>query len=158
MIVKHVFKKGQKLSFVIMLFLSLFMINQMSAQNGTKVSGVVVDETGLPIPGANVIEKGSKNSTSSDIDGKFVINVNGSKSELIFSFIGFDSSTQTVGQKKTFTIVLKNAASKLDEVVVIGYGTSRKSDLTGSVASVSGADLKKVPMANIAETLTGRVA
>jgi TonB-linked SusC/RagA family outer membrane protein len=158
MIIKHVFKKGKKLSFVIMLFLGLFMINQMSAQNGTKISGVILDEAGLPVPGANVVEKSTKNSTNSDFDGKFSINVKSSKSELVFSFIGFESTTQAVGQKKTLNVVLKNAASKLDEVVVIGYGTSRKSDLTGSVASVSGADLKKVPMSNVAETLTGRIA
>jgi len=159
MIVKLVFKKGKKLGFVIMLLLSLFATVQMKAQNKTAViSGVVSDDTGMPIPGVNVIEKGTKNSTSSDMDGKYSLRISGSKSELVFSFIGFETLTQIVGQKTTLNVVLKNAASKLDEVVVIGYGTSRKSDLTGSVASVSGADLKKVPMSNVAETLTGRVA
>jgi len=159
MIVKPVFKKGKKISFVIMLLLSLFATIEIKAQNKTTtISGVVKDELGLSIPGVNIIEKGTKNSTSSDMDGKYTLRVTGSKSELVFSFIGFETLTQSVGQKTTLNVVLKNAASKLDEVVVIGYGTSRKSDLTGSVASVSGADLKKVPMSNVAETLTGRVA
>ena len=159
MIVKRVIKKGKKLSFVIMLLLSLFATVEMNAQNKTAVvSGIVKDDTGMPIPGVNVIEKGTKNSTSSDMDGKYSLRISGSKSELVFSFIGLETSTLAVGQKTTLNVVLKNAASKLDEVVVIGYGTSRKSDLTGSVASVSGADLKKVPMSNVAETLTGRVA
>lgn len=159
MIVKRVIKKGKKLSFVIMLLLSLFATVEMNAQNKTAVvSGIVKDDTGMPIPGVNVVEKGTKNSTSSDMDGKYSLRISGSKSELVFSFIGLETSTVAVGQKTILNVVLKNAASKLDEVVVIGYGTSRKSDLTGSVASVSGADLKKVPMSNVAETLTGRVA
>lgn len=141
-----------------MLFLSLFMINEMSAQTKTTVNGIVLDEVGMPIPGANIVEKGTKNSTSSDMDGKYTIRVNGSKSELVFSYIGYENLTQVVGQKKAINVSLKSTTSKLDEVIVVGYGTSRKSDLTGSIASISGADLKKVPIANIAETLTGRIA
>lgn len=159
MIVNKVVNKGKKASFVIMLLLGLLMNSTSFAQNKlTTISGVVKDESGLSIPGVNIIEKGTKNSTSSDFDGKFTLRVASSKSELVFSFIGFETLTQSVGQKTSLNVVLKNAASKLDEVVVIGYGTSRKSDLTGSVATISGADLKKVPMSNVAETLTGRVA
>jgi len=159
MIVKKVLNKGKKISFVILLLLGLFVNSTSIAQTKPNtVSGLVKDDAGLPIPGANIVEKGTKNSTSSDMDGKFTIRVAGPKSELVFSFIGFETATQTVGQRKTLNVVLKNAASKLDEVVVVGYGTSRKSDLTGSISSVSGADLKKVPIANVAETLTGRVA
>lgn len=159
MIIKQVFKNGKITSFVMMLFLSLFMINEMSAQSGkTKISGVIIDDTGLPIPGANVVEKGTKNSVSSDFDGKYSINVSSSKSELVFSFIGYESLIQSVGQKKTINVALKSATSKLDDVVIIGYGTSKKSDLTGTVSSISGADLKKVALPNVAEALTGRVA
>jgi TonB-linked SusC/RagA family outer membrane protein len=159
MIVKPIFKKGKKISFAIMLLLSLFATIEIKAQNKTTtISGVVKDELGLSIPGVNVTEKGTKNSTSSDMDGKYSLRISGSKSELVFSFIGLETLTQTVGQKTSLNVVLKNAASKLDEVVVIGYGTSKKSDLTGSVASISGSDLKKVPLANVAETLTGRIA
>ena len=90
MIVKPVFKKGKKISFVIMLLLSLFATIEIKAQNKTTtISGVVKDELGLSIPGVNIIEKGTKNSTSSDMDGKYTLRVTGSKSELIFSFIGF---------------------------------------------------------------------
>lgn len=159
MIVKKVFKEGKKLSYVILLILSLFETIEVKAQNNTTtIVGVVSDEGGLPIPGVNIIEKGTKNSSSSDIDGKFSVRVTSTKSELIFSFIGFETLKQSIGQKKSLNVVLKSAASKLDEVIVVGYGTSRKSDLTGSISSVSGADLRKVPIANIAETLTGRVA
>jgi TonB-linked SusC/RagA family outer membrane protein len=159
MIIKPVFKKGKKISFAVVLLLSLFATIEIKAQNKTaSISGLVKDESGLSIPGVNIIEKGTKNSTSSDLDGKYTIRVTSSKREIVFSSVGFETSSQNVGQKTTLNVVLKSAASKLDEVVVIGYGTSRKSDLTGSVASVSGADLKKIPMSNVAETLTGRVA
>ncbi|MBP7470415.1 MAG: SusC/RagA family TonB-linked outer membrane protein [Flavobacterium sp.] len=156
--VKNVFKIGKKISFVIMLFLSLFMINEVSAQSGTTISGVVKDDTGFPLPGVNIIEKGTKNTASSDMDGKFNIRVTGSKSELVFSYLGFENLTQAVGQKTVLNVSLKSTTSKLDEVVVIGYGTAKKSDLTGAVSSISGSDLKKVAVASVAETLTGRIA
>lgn len=159
MMIKHVFKNCKITRFVIILFLSLFMINGMSAQNSkTKVSGVIIDEKGLSIPGVNVVEKGTKNSVVSDFDGKYTLNVAGSKSELIFSYIGYETQSQAVGQKKTLNVVLRNASSMLEDVVIIGYGTSKKSDLTGSVSSISGADIKKNVMPNVAEALTGRIA
>ena len=159
MIVEQVFKKGKKISFIILLLLSLFNTIEVKSQNSTTTAvGVVSDEGGLPIPGVNIVEKGTKNSSTSDIDGKFSLRVSSAKSELIFSFIGFETLKQAVGLKKSLNVVLKSAASKLDEVVVVGYGTSRKSDLTGSISTISGADLRKVPIANVAETLTGRIA
>ncbi|HEY6143121.1 MAG TPA: TonB-dependent receptor [Flavobacterium sp.] len=158
MISKCLLQKTTKSFFVIMLLLGLFVSNEMRAQSGKTVSGVIIDETGMPIPGANVVEKGTKNSASTDFDGKYTIRVSSSKSELVFSYLGYETLTQVVGQKTALNVALKSATAKLDEVVIIGYGTSKKSDLTGAVSSVSGADLKKVPMANVAETLTGRVA
>ena len=144
------------------LFLGLLLFTLSSAtvwaQKNIAVSGTVIDASGVSIPGVNVIEKGTKNSVSTDLDGKFSINVASSKSELVFSFLGYETLTQVVGQKKSFNIALKNTEAKLDEVVVVGYGTSKKSDLTGSVASISGDALKKNPVANVAESLTGRVA
>lgn len=128
------------------------------AQKNIAVSGTVIDASGVSIPGVNVVEKGTKNSVSTDLDGKFSINVTSSKSELVFTYLGYETLTQVVGQKKSFNIALKNSEAKLDEVIVVGYGTSKKSDLTGSVASISGDALKKNPVANVAETLTGRVA
>lgn len=156
--VKNVFKNGKRVSFVIMLLLGILMCNVTYAQSATSVSGIVKDETGMPIPGANVVEKGTKNSASTDFDGKYNIRVSNSKSELVFSYIGYEDLTQQVGQKKTVDVSLKSATSKLDEVVIIGYGTSKKSDLTGSVVSIGGGDLKKQAIPNVAETLTGRVA
>ncbi len=128
------------------------------AQQGIQITGVVKDVNNMPIPGVNILEKGTKNGIQSDFDGKFSIRVSSSSSALVFSFIGYETATKVVGQNKTMNIVLKDESSTLNEVVVIGYGTAKKGDLTGSVVSVSGEDLKKTNMNNVAETLTGRVA
>ena len=127
-------------------------------QQDVKVSGVVKDAQGMPIPGVNIMEKDTKNSAQTDFDGKFSIRVKGSTSVLIFSFIGYETLSKTVGQNNSLNVVLKDENSKLNEVVVIGYGTTRKKDLTGSVVSISGEDLKKQPISNVAEALTGRLA
>ena len=158
MISNCLLKKTAKSFFVIMLFLNLFVSNGLRAQSGTIVSGIIIDDTGMPIPGTNVVEKGTKNSSSSDFDGKFKIKLTTEKAVLLFSYIGFESKSVNVSGNKVLNVSLKSSASKLDEVVVIGYGTSKKSDLTGSVTSVSGADLKKVGVSSVAEALTGRVA
>lgn len=156
--IRILFKKGANFSFVLALFIVSMMSTEIWAQKITTVSGTVIDASGITIPGVNIVEKGTTNSVSTDLDGKFSFSVAGSKSELVFSYLGYETFSQVVGQKRTFSIVLKNSAAKLDEVVVIGYGTSKKSDLTGSVATISGGDLKKLSIANVAETLTGRLA
>ncbi|SDI97951.1 TonB-linked outer membrane protein, SusC/RagA family [Flavobacterium glycines] len=132
--------------------------SKKTAQQGILVTGVITDVNNMPVPGVNVLEKGTKNGIQSDFDGKFSIRVNGSSSALVFSFIGYETVTKVVGQNKTMNIVLKDESSTLNEVVVIGYGTAKKGDLTGSVAAISGDDLKKTNMNNVAESLTGRVA
>lgn len=156
------FKNFLKKRINLFLFFAFILVTLPSAsvwaQKNIAVSGTVIDASGISIPGVNVIEKGTKNSVTTDLEGKFSINVASSKSELIFSYLGYETLTQVVGSKKSFNIALKNSESKLEEVVVVGYGTSKKSDLTGSVASISGDALKKNPVANVAETLTGRIA
>jgi TonB-linked SusC/RagA family outer membrane protein len=145
--------------FVVTTFLVLFLTSfQLSAQEKITVKGTVIDESGLTIPSVNIIEQGTNNSVSTDLQGKYSIKVASEKSKLVFSFIGYESQTVLVGKKKDIGVVLKESSNKLEEVVVVGYGTTKKSDLTGSVASVSGNDLKKINSASVIETLTGRVA
>ncbi|MEO8252840.1 MAG: TonB-dependent receptor [Flavobacterium sp.] len=129
-----------------------------TVQQGILITGVVTDAGNMPVPGVNVLEKGTKNGIQTDFDGKFSIRVTDANSVLVFSFIGFETLSQTVGQNKNLKIVLKDSNSTLEEVVVIGYGTTRKKDLTGSVVSISGEDLRKQPISNVAEALTGRMA
>ncbi len=156
------FKNFLKKRINLFLFFAFILVTLPSAsvwaQKTIAVSGTVIDASGVSIPGVNVVEKGTKNSVTTDLEGKFSINVASSKSELVFSYLGYETFSQVVGSKKSFNIALKNSESKLEEVVVVGYGTSKKSDLTGSVASISGDALKKNPVANVAETLTGRIA
>ncbi|MEG1586861.1 MAG: TonB-dependent receptor, partial [Bacteroidales bacterium] len=136
--------------------LIVFISISIAAQNFT-VSGVVKDEAGEPVIGASVLEKGTKNGTVTNYDGEFSLDVSG-KHPLVISYIGMKSQEVDLKNRKTVQVVLQSSAEALDEVVVIGYGTTRKKDLTGSVASVSGAEIAKVPVTNAAQALTGRMA
>lgn len=120
------------------------------------VSGTVSSE-GETLPGVTVTEKGTRNGTVTDSDGKFTISVP-ENATLVFTFVGMATQELVVGSQTSLEVEMVADISQLDEVVVIGYGTARKSDLTGSVASVSGEDLKIMPVATVTETLTGRMA
>ncbi|MCT4602499.1 MAG: TonB-dependent receptor [Marinifilum sp.] len=128
------------------------------AQN-QQITGTVSDESGMGLPGVNVIVKGTTNGTITDIDGKYSLNVeNASNATLLFSFIGYESHEVSVGAKKTVDVVLKDAVTELDEVVAVGYGSVKKKDLTGSVASVDIDEMAKVPSTNLAQALSGRIS
>ena len=106
------------------------------------ISGIITDESNLAIPGANVFIKGTKNAVATDFDGKFSIQAE-KGDQLVFSYIGYKTSYAAVGESDRMNMKLTNDSMALNEVVVVGYGTQRKSDLTGAVAMVSDADLKK---------------
>ena len=154
---KDLFDKGTNCCFAIVFLLFLLMSNQMSAQNIT-IEGIVKDPSGLTLPGVNIIEKGTKNSASTDFDGRYKIKLTNSKSVLVFSFIGFRPIEVATTGKTKVDVVLTEESNALNEVVVIGYGSVKRSNLTGAVSTISGSDLKKVPVANVAEALTGRIA
>ncbi|WP_235954577.1 SusC/RagA family TonB-linked outer membrane protein [Cyclobacterium salsum] len=118
------------------------------------VSGTVVDENGQPIPGATVSVPGTSIGTATDLDGKYSITVPDGSS-LVFSFIGFESQTITVGNQQTINITLAESAQALDEVVVVGYGTQQKVNLTGAVGVATSERLQNRPIANVAEGLQG---
>ena len=160
MISNCLLKKTAKSFFVIMLFLNLFVSNEMKAQRGTTVSGIVKEDTGFPIPGVNIIEKGTKNSASSDMDGKFKIKLTTDKAILVVSYIGYETQSVSVAGKSNVNVTLKSSAEQLGEVKIVsyGYGTIKKENLTGSVASISAKELAKVPVTNVAEALAGRLA
>ena len=154
---KELFNKRTNCSLAIVFLLCLLTSNKASAQDLT-VEGVVKDASGLTLPGVNVIEKGSKNGVSTDFDGKYKLKLTNSKATLEFSFIGFTTQSVAVAGKSKINIVLAEEANNLNEVVVVGYGTVKKSDLTGAVSTISGSDLRKTPVASVAEALTGRLA
>jgi TonB-linked SusC/RagA family outer membrane protein len=149
--------KGTNCCFAIVFLLCLLTSNKVNAQD-TTVEGIVKDASGLTLPGVNVLEKGTKNGVSTDFDGKYKIKLSNAKATLVFSFIGFTTQSTAVAGRNKVNIVLAEEANTLNEVVVVGYGTVKKSDLTGAVSTISGNDLKKVPIANVAEALTGRIA
>jgi TonB-linked SusC/RagA family outer membrane protein len=123
-----------------------------------QVSGKVTDENGEPLPGANILEKGTTNGTTSDVDGNFSLSVMGENSILVFSFIGYATQELPVGNQTTFNIKLAPDMRALNEVVVVGYGTVKKSDLTGAVSSVKGEELTAYPAIDAVQSLQGRAA
>lgn len=121
-----------------------------------KISGVITDETGLPVAGANIVVKGTTNGTISDMDGNFSLEA--APGEMLeISYIGFLPMEVKIDNKNTFDILMKEDAQGLDEVVVIGYGTVKKRDLTGAVASVNAAKISAVPTSTASEALQGRI-
>ncbi|MGK4272358.1 SusC/RagA family TonB-linked outer membrane protein, partial [Parabacteroides johnsonii] len=132
----------------------LKIISQNKSQVRKKVTGIVKDEKGEPIIGANVVERGTTNGVITDIDGNFELNV-ASSSVLEISYIGYVSQEILIGNKNKFHIKLVEDTQNLDEVVVVGYGTMRKKDMTGSVASADLGALKGSPNVNILQGLQG---
>lgn len=122
-----------------------------------KVTGIVKDQNGEPIIGANVVEKGTTNGTVTDVDGKFSLEI-AEGGVLTVSYIGYTSRNLAVGNQSSLEIQLREDTEVLDEVVVIGYGTVKKSDLTGSVSSVKSDELLAVPQSQISSALQGRTA
>jgi TonB-linked SusC/RagA family outer membrane protein len=121
------------------------------------VTGQVVDEKGAGLPGVNVIIKGGTNGTQTDMDGKFTLSVP-EGSTLVFSFVGYTAQEVVVGTQTTINVALAPDAKALSEVVVVGYGTQRRQDLTGAVARVDGAEIVNQPVQTPTQALQGKVA
>tara|TARA_R110002049_G_scaffold309284_1_gene520089 strand:+ start:11632 stop:15054 length:3423 start_codon:yes stop_codon:yes gene_type:complete len=124
----------------------------------TEVRGVVKDGSGNPLPGASVIEKGTSNGVTTDFDGEFLIRLNNDAATLVISYIGFVSKEVQVNNQNQLNIVLQEDVAGLDEVVIVGYGSVKKSDLTGSVVSLSEDDLNQVNPVSADQLLQGRAA
>lgn len=123
------------------------------------VKGLVLDQTGEPLIGATVREKGNeKFGTSTDIDGNFVIKVTNPNATLIFSYVGMENESVALDGRKEITVKMRDTAENLDEVVVVGYGTSKKVDLTGSVASLTQDQMKQGINTNADQMLQGKIA
>lgn len=154
----HLLKTSANYCFAIVLFLSLFMSNELSAQNGATVSGVIKDDTGFPVPGVNIAEKGTKNFASTDTDGKYSMKLTTENPVLVISYVGFEAQTITVGGRSVINVALKANLELLNEVVIdYGYGKVRKADMTGATASITSKELSKIPVSSAAEALKGRL-
>ncbi|MDT7828273.1 TonB-dependent receptor [Pricia sp. S334] len=122
------------------------------------MSGTVTDETGTPLAGANIVEKGTTNGVTADFDGNYSIDLSDENATLIVSYIGYTTKEVEVGGQTAVNVELAESATGLDEVVVIGYGTQKKVSLTSAVASVDGEDLKKRTVTKIEQSLQGNVS
>ena len=139
-----------------LLFLALITTALLNAQN-SEVNGSVSGVDGLSIPGANVLIQGSSTGTTTDFDGNFSISVK-SGDVLIVSYIGFLTQSITISNQTSLTIVLQSDTSELDEVVVVGYGTQRKSNLTGAISKVTNEKLDQIGVARVDDALIGQVS
>lgn len=133
-------------------------VNEMATapQQARSLTGVVTDQNGEPVIGANVVEKGTTNGTITDIDGKFMIDV-APGATLLVSYIGYTPSEIKVGNKNSLAITLHEDTELLDEVVVVGYGTVKKGNLTTAVSTVKAENLVNRPVQTMAEALQGEV-
>jgi TonB-linked SusC/RagA family outer membrane protein len=142
-----------------LLLLILLKPNAGASVADKKITGKVLDsKDSSPLPGVNVLIKGTGIGTSTDASGNYEINVPNESSVLVFSFVGFSSQEITVGTKSVIDVNLATDAKALTEVVVIGYGTVRKSDLTGAVATIKGEQLVDKPVPNVSQALQGKIA
>lgn len=139
------------------LLLLLCLIPLCSIAQNIMVKGIVKDNFGEPVIGANVTEKGTTNGMITDLDGNFSLTVQ-KNATLVISYIGYVTQEITIKGNTNLNITLKEDSKALEEVVVIGYGTARKSDVTGSIASVGGDKLQEMPSTNITYALQNRVA
>lgn len=133
------------------------LITPVNQQQTVTVTGTVIDKYGETIPGANIIEKGTTNGVITDMDGHYSINVSGSNPVLIFSFIGYTTQEVPIGSQRTLNITLQEESLDLEEVVVVGYGTQKKRDLTGAVAQVKAGTLEKESPSTVQDLLRANV-
>lgn len=141
------------------LITACLMCFALAAAAQTTITGTVLDETGEPLIGATVQEKGNTmNGTATDLDGRFTLKVKSDKSTLLISYVGMDSMEFPLKGQTDVTITMKENSELLNEVVVVGYGTQKKSDITGSVASISEKQMKQTIVTNADQMLQGKVA
>jgi len=124
----------------------------------TSVTGTVTDEQNSPLPGATVLEKGTTNGTTTDFDGNFTIEVANQNAILEVSYLGYTTTELPLNGQSNVTIQLSEDATQLEDVVVVGYGTQKKSDVTGSIASIKSEDFNKGVVANPGQLVQGKLA
>ena len=141
------------------LLVSFLLVNIVMHAQDRKVTGrVTSSEDLLGLPGANVYIKNSSVGASADMDGNYSVIVSEKNAVLVFNFVGFQTVEIPVGTKNVINVSLKPDTKALDEVIVVGYGTRKKSDITGSVSSVSAKELTAFPVLNAEQALQGRAA
>lgn len=135
-----------------------FGVSTGVGQSRTVTGKVTSKEDSQGLPGVNVLVQGTARGTSTDADGNFTLSLEASDNALVFSFIGYKTQIVPIGTQTNFTITLESEAAQLQEVVVVGYGVQKKSDVTGAVANVKGDELSKQPVLTATQAMQGKVA
>lgn len=149
-------KKSLRTCFLVLV--SIFSI-QLWAQTEQKITGTVIDEQGIPLPGVSVMIKGTATGTATNFDGEFSMTIaNPENATLVFSFLGYEQQEIAVNSQTTFKVTMMPSPEGLDEVVVVGYGTQNRKQLIGSVAQISSEDIEDRPIAQLRTALAGQMA
>ena len=148
--------KSFTLKFALLFLLGVGLASTAAAQ---KIGGVVKDSAGKPVIGASVVVDGTTLGASSGVDGRWTLTVpDASKKTLVISYIGMKTQRIAIGSKTQIDVTLEDESTALDDVVVVGYATVKRRDVVGSVASVNAETLQQMPVASVAEAMTGRMA
>ncbi|MXV50565.1 SusC/RagA family TonB-linked outer membrane protein [Pedobacter sp. HMF7647] len=148
-----------RIIYTLAMCISLVCCSYLSLQaQDRRITGVVTDQQGVTLPGVSVTVKGTQTKTSTDGKGVFNISVSGEKPTLVFSYVGMQTRELEVGSKPSIQVSMQTTSKDLNEVVVVGYGTVKKGDLTGSVASIKGSELNRTPAASVDQLLQGKIA
>ena len=148
---------SNKLILFRLVFLVFILLTSISHGQDKNIEGIVSDNSGVPLPGVTVILKGTNFGTSTDFDGNFNLTVNTGEI-IVFSYVGFKTKEVQIGNSNTYNIILEEESTALDEIVVVGYGTRKKSDIISSVTTVKSEDLNRVPSSDIGDMLKGQAA
>lgn len=133
------------------------IINNSNLLKQFELSGTIYDINGKPLPGANILEKGTTNGVTSDFDGKYSINLSNENAVLVVSYIGFASKEVIVNGKISLDVILEESAAGLEEVVLVGYGVQKRVNVIGSVETVGAKELSRVAVSNISNALAGQL-
>ncbi|WP_242156267.1 SusC/RagA family TonB-linked outer membrane protein [Aestuariivivens sediminis] len=133
-------------------------IPSLDQEQKHEVSGTVYDENDEPLPGANIIEKGTQNGTQSNFDGRFTLSVSNSNAVLVVSYLGYKSQEISVDNQTELAIVLLEDTAALDEIVVVGYGSQQAKKVSGSIAKAAMGELQDFPVSNFDQALAGKLA
>jgi len=155
--IKQILKKNVKYNLVFLFFLNFLISATMNAQSSV-VEGKITDASGLSLPGVNIQEKGTKNGTSTDFEGSFKMNVTNNKATLVISYLGFQTQEVSIAGKSKINVSLAEQSNSLNEVVVVGYGSVKKTDLTGAVNTLSAAKITERNVTNPMEAMQGSIA
>ena len=136
----------------------ILLMSALSLSAAVSVTGTVVDSGNEPVIGASVLEQGTANGTVTDFDGQFTLEVADANATLVVSYVGMKTVNLPLAGKSSVRVVLQEDAEVIDEVVVIGYGTQKRRDVTTAISSVDTEDLEKLPITSAAQAMQGKAA